>query len=76
MWIWGNRFLIPTNETGILDSAFERPFGKPAAKEEPEIVDLPPVVIQLTTDAEKNSRAHNLKNQNIPVPASIGLLDI
>ena len=36
---------MPTNETGILDLAVERPFGKPAAKE--ERVDLPPVVIQL-----------------------------
>jgi hypothetical protein len=38
--------------TLILDNS-DRTCGKPEVKEERGVVDLPPVVIQLTTDAEK-----------------------
>jgi hypothetical protein len=36
------------NATDRFDSALDRAYGKPAVKDEKEIVDLPPVVIQLT----------------------------
>ena len=32
------------------NALLDRAYGKPAVKEEKEIVDLPPVVIQLTND--------------------------
>ena len=35
------------------NALLDRAYGKPAVREDREIVDLPPVVIQLTTDAEK-----------------------
>ena len=42
--------VISPSRVSAANALLDRAYGKPAVKEEKEIVDLPPVVIQLTND--------------------------